>query len=104
MKIIRYAILASFFVALLGCYNIMAPSMQTVSYKTEWPWDSTKQYFKGDMVTMPQFLPGGPIYRSLQDKNMGIEPPSLDTTGQPTYYSSPSPDWQNWWILAGSQE
>ena len=102
----RYAILL-LIVSLSACYAMLPPAPPPEQFVTRiiWPWDSTITYSKGDMATMPQFLPGGPIYKSLQDENLGIQPPSFTAgTNQQTYYSTPTNGWENWWILSGTQQ
>lgn len=95
---------------LISCYDITPPAthqqgITTITFKVAWPWDSSITYAKGYEVTMPQFAPGGAIYESLRDKNVGIQPPSLIAgTTQQTYYSSPSAGWEQWWKWVGSQQ
>jgi hypothetical protein len=93
--------------SLTGCYEMLppAPQAQQVTFKLVWPWDSSVIYLAGDRVTMPEFIPGGPIYESLKDKNIGIQPPSLVAgTDRQTYYSSPSTGWENWWKWVAAQQ
>lgn len=81
----------------------------TFVLKIAWPWDPSVTYSKGDFVTMPEFTTSGPIYRSLQDGNVGIEPPSMivdpndafGPVGAQLPGTVPTAGWQAWWALSG---
>lgn len=62
---------------LVSCYDIaLAPAQNgTLHIVLGWPWDSTIVYNAGDCVTMPPFTQTGPEYQSLQNDNLGHEPP-----------------------------
>jgi hypothetical protein len=98
---------------LTSCYQVNYPEIQSPdeipTYKLASSWDPQTTYAMGDLVTVPQYIAGGPIYRSIKDGNQGIQPPTriVDSIwGEPgeEYKDRPaSPNWQDWWILFGIQ-
>ncbi len=95
-----------FALILVGCYQPITPPLnQSIAYSVAWAWDSQTIYRLGDEVTMPEYTQVGPVYRSLQNGNAGICPPSEIVTPDNVYGSPGSqypwiiatPGWQNWW-------
>ena len=84
--------LALVLLILASCYQ-SAPDPEAFTYRIVWPWDSAINYAKGDMVTQPAFTEGGPMYESLQDDNLAMEPPR--DPAWPDY--PPTPGWELWW-------
>lgn len=86
-----------------SCYNPLTPSLPSFSFKIAWPWDSTIIYAKGDRVTMAEFIKGGPIYKSLQDGNVRIWPPTMIAGSNPpqivSWMTSSTQGWEIWWTL-----
>jgi hypothetical protein len=74
-------------------------------YSIVWPWDSRVVYAKGEKVTMPEFYDNGPIFQSLQDNNLDIQPPGYCTSdtsifapaGSQLPYIIPDINWQSYW-------
>jgi len=103
-------------VSLMGCYQMLPIAPQSspppFTYRVAWPWEVGTVYVKGDVVTMPVFAPGGPIYESLQDGNVGVEPPTrigsnLDVwgnEGDQLPWRTPTEGWEKWWKLIALQE
>lgn len=105
--------------AFVACYDprftaaraAVGTSTATVTAGIAWPWDTPTVYAKGELVTMPVFSVGGPIYKSLQDGNKGIQPPSMigssgniyGNPGEQLPWITPTPGWEKWWRLWGVQ-
>jgi hypothetical protein len=80
----------------------------TTTYRIAWPWDASIVYSKGDPVTRPENLPGGPVYTSQQDENIGQCPPSLIVGSDPPRQvwgaTQATPGWEAWWRQTGVQQ
>ncbi len=95
--------------SLAGCYytggdpigkNANTTDKSGVTIGIVWPWEPKEVYSTGDMVTVPPYVRGGPIYLSLLDGNENHSPPDGMT---PIHTNPVDPDWASWWMYYGPQ-
>jgi len=95
---------------LIGCYDPTSGSAKSigdapsVGLQVALPWSASVTYSKGDLVTMPEWTLGGPIYESLQDGNIGVEPPGVNVQGDGWKPMAGAPGWAAWWRLAPERQ